>query len=291
MASSTEENRRVLLITDLDNTLWDWVHAWHASFSAMLEALSAASGVPCDVLEPEIRAVHRERGTTEYSYLLNDLPSLKERAGAVEPLVAFDPAMHALHRARREATRLYPHVRETLQRLKEHGVEIVAYTESTAYWTEWRIKYTGLDGVIDALYSAPDHSLPDGVSFDDLRWHEPAAYGLRYTEHLKVPDGIRKPSEAILRVILADRGRTPEEAVYVGDNLMKDIAMAQAVGVLDAHAKYGESHESEEYDLLKRVTHWSDDDVVREVASKETVVPSITLTTFADVLQVFLPNG
>lgn len=289
MASRTRENQRTLLVTDLDNTLWDWLHAWHVSFSAMLEALTAASGLPAEVLEPEIRAVHQRRGTTEYSHLLNELPSLRQRAGAQEPLTVYDEAMHALHKARKEATHLYPHVAETLRRIKQQGVEVVAYTESLAYWTEWRIKHTGLDGVIDVLYSSPDHDLPEGVSFEDLRWRSADQYGLRQTKHVHVPAGIKKPNEEILRSILVDRGRTPEQVVYVGDSLMKDIAMAQAVGVLDVHAAYGESHASGEYELLKRVTDWSDSDVAREsqIASDRLVVPTTTLADFAGLLEIF----
>ena len=34
----TERPRR-LLVTDLDNTLWDWFEAWYQSFSALVDAL------------------------------------------------------------------------------------------------------------------------------------------------------------------------------------------------------------------------------------------------------------
>ena len=39
-----------LLITDLDNTLWDWFAAWYESFSALLDGLVALSGVERTVL-------------------------------------------------------------------------------------------------------------------------------------------------------------------------------------------------------------------------------------------------
>jgi hypothetical protein len=42
-----------LLITDLDNTLFDWFGIWHASFSAMLDKTVELSGVPREVLEAE----------------------------------------------------------------------------------------------------------------------------------------------------------------------------------------------------------------------------------------------
>jgi len=69
--------RVTVLVTDLDNTLWDWFHAWHASFAAMLLRLSDMTGLAPSVLEGEIRRVHQLRGTTEYSLLLTELPSLR----------------------------------------------------------------------------------------------------------------------------------------------------------------------------------------------------------------------
>ncbi|MDA2810664.1 hypothetical protein O4J56_08460 [Nocardiopsis sp. RSe5-2] len=45
---------------------------------------------------------------------------------------------------------------EALGEVRRRGVPVVAYTESIAYWTEWRMRETGLDGMVDILYSSPD---------------------------------------------------------------------------------------------------------------------------------------
>jgi phosphoglycolate phosphatase-like HAD superfamily hydrolase len=290
MNSGIPSNGRSLLITDLDNTLWDWFEAWYASFSAMLTRLSEMSGVPEVVLEREIRAVHQARGTAEYSFLLRELPSLTERSRGEDPLFVYDDAMHVLNAQRKRVTRLYPMVKDTLSRLRDMGVLIVAYTESLSYWTDWRIKHTGLDGVIDILYSSPDHDMPEGATVEDIRKRPPEDYGLKATKHRHIARGIVKPSDQVLRSILRDCERDVAESVYVGDSLMKDIVMAQSVGVLDAYAKYGEVHRKPEYDLLRRVSHWSDAAIAREreLASNSEVVPTITLeNSFAEVLSLF----
>lgn len=259
----TRDLKRVL-VTDLDNTLWDWFSAWHASFSAMLEALEEDSGVPRSVLESEIRVLHQKYGTTEYSNLLSEVPSLLDAAGGVEPWRAFPRAVEALRRERRERTRPYPGVLESLSALKSAGISVIAYTESLAYWTMWRIKRTGLDGIIDVLYSAPDHDLPKGKSFERMRSQPEEAYALERTEHQHVPRGILKPNAQVLLTILDSAGFKPQEAVYIGDSLMKDVAMAQEAHVTDVHALYGEVQQHPGYDLLRRVTHWTDEDVERE---------------------------
>lgn len=256
-----------ILITDLDNTLWDWFEAWHRSFSALLDGLVSISGVDRQTLEQQIKAVHQQRGTTEYSNLIREIPALTEFAGAHDPFDVFDDALHAQNSARKHTTTLYPGVDETLQELKRRGVRIVAYTESGAYWTEWRIRHTGLDGVIDVLYSSPDHDLAAGITPGDLRTGRyTGTYGLQSTEHQQLPMGVLKPNKQVLLEILQAQGSTPAEVAYLGDSLMKDIAMAQAAGVLDVHAAYGQAQHRAEYDLLRRVTHWTDEDVAREAA-------------------------
>ena len=279
-----------LLVTDLDNTLWDWFHAWHSSFSAMLHRLGEMSGLPESILEQEIQAVHRERGTSEYSHLLNELPSLLKLHPDREPLAVYDDAMHVLNSVRKSTTKLYPGVMATLRELRDKGVPVVAYTESVAYWTEWRIRATGIDGLIDVLYSSPDHDLPHGVTVNDLRKRPADAYGLKATTHRRVPAGIIKPSAHVLDTILSDYGIQPHQAAYVGDSLMKDVAMAQQVGALDVYARYGVAYHKHDYELLRRVSHWRQEDIDRERALAEAseITPSFTLTRgFAELLDLF----
>ncbi|MFJ1583525.1 HAD family hydrolase [Streptomyces sp. NPDC088197] len=278
-----------LLVTDLDNTLWDWFGAWHASFSAMLTRLSELSEVPEEVLVDEIREVHQRRGTTEYSLLLNELPSLLNKKTRTPPLEYYDDAIHIQNRQRILHTSLYPGVMGTLHGLKEKGVRIVAYTESVAYWSEWRIKATGLDGVIEVLYSAPDHDFPTGVSTETLRTKPASDYGLNKTTHNHVPAGIIKPNTQVLSSILASYASDPHKSLYVGDSLMKDVSMAQKIGVHDAYASYGTSIDKIGYDLLRRVSHWSNADIERErrLTNGLSVIPSHTLDQFSDIMNIF----
>ena len=289
MSDGAESPIISLLVTDLDNTLWDWFHAWHASFDPMLDKLVVLSGVPRDQLEREIRVVHQRRGTTEYSFLLNELPSLQESAGGQDPMTRYDEAMHVLNAERKRCTQLYPGVLETLKTIKSRGVQVVAYTEALAFWTQWRIKHTGLDGILDVLYSAPDHDFPVGLDLAQLRRYSPSHYEMRETRPEPVPRGIVKPNERILRTILSSTGCSPQETVYVGDSLMKDVAMAQAVGVHDAYASYGFVQDRPEYGLLQRVSHWPEADVrlEQQISREPHVTPSTVLSSFGELLRYF----
>jgi phosphoglycolate phosphatase-like HAD superfamily hydrolase len=289
--STPPSNPRVsLLVTDLDNTLFDWFSMWYASFGSMLSALSEMSGLPQTVLEQEIRIVHQRRGTSEYSYLLNEIPSLQALHPGEDVATVYGEAIHRYRSARKATAALYPTVRDTLLAVQHAGVPVVGYTESREYYTTWRLRELGLDGVLDYVYSPQDHDFPDGVSPAALRSRCTEDYGLRHTQVRHTPEGVHKPSANILRSIVDAFAVPPSRVVYAGDSLMKDVAMAQSVGALDVLAEYGISQHKEGYELLRRVSHWSDEDVERERQISEAGVdpPSYRLReNFSELLELF----
>ena len=90
-----------LLVTDLDNTLWDWFEIWYNSFSSMLQTVVDLTGLDQGELEAEIRAVHQARGTAEYTYLLNELPSLQALYPGEDVAKRLDDAIYAYRSARK----------------------------------------------------------------------------------------------------------------------------------------------------------------------------------------------
>lgn len=263
------------VVTDLDNTLFDWVEMWGTSFTALLAVLLRSSGIPRDELLPEIRAVHQRHHTAEYAFLLQQLPSLKRLHPNEDVTVVYADAIQAYKDARASSLRLYPGARETLDRLKAAGCRIIGYTESQSFYSSYRIRTLGLDGVLDALFSPADHDRPD----DFKRSKPDDAYGLLRTRHEHTPPGEYKPNPDILLDILRKVDADKETSIYVGDSLMKDVAMAQDAGVRDVHAKYGEATHREVYELLRLVTHWSDEDVERErrINARGSVTPTYVL--------------
>jgi phosphoglycolate phosphatase len=248
-----------VLVTDMDNTLFDWLGMWQAAFGAMLEHLMADSGVPRATLEAEFFAIHQRHGTTEYAFAIQELPSLRARhAPDAEDLPGrYAAAIDAYRVMRRRTLALYPGVRETLRAVRAAGALVIAYTESRAYYADYRVRTLELDGALDYLYSPPDHALPEGVTASQIRRYPPEHYRLRSTVARHTREGTWKPDASVLRDILSDVGAEPAAAVYVGDSLIKDVTMAQAAGVLDVFARYGDVRSRPGYDLLRRVTHWS----------------------------------
>ncbi len=279
---------RSVLISDVDNTLFDWVRIWHAGFSAMLFQLLELSGLDEAVLLPEIRKVHQRAATSEYAFLIGELEVLHRAAGTTPVLEYYAPAIDAYRVARRQILDFYPGVEETLVELRRRGTLIICYTESLAYYSQYRFRKLGLDRLVAYLFFAARSDLPQGLSREDIRFHDPAHYTLAMTEHRFTPEGELKPNPDILLTILRDLNIRPEQAVYVGDSQHKDIWMAQQAGILDAHAAYGAAQHQEEYALLRKVSHWPDADVQRESAllSRPDIRPTSTLDRFDALLEL-----
>lgn len=280
-----------VLITDLDNTLFDWFTIWYKSFSAMLMEISRISGIPVSELTQQIKKIHQKHGTAEYAFVIEEIPALQEIYGSREDINnIFDPAIHAYRSERKKYLQLYPSVYETLKTLKNKGTLIIGYTESKEFYSNYRISKLGLDGIIDILFSPEDHSIPLGVS-------PQTSYNLKETINKHTPFGEIKPNPKILKDIINSVNAKPELCVYVGDSEMKDIAMALDAGVDAVFAKYGTTHfmsNVEGYDLLRAVTHWTDADVERERKIKEEskdIHAKYTINTFSEILNIFEFKG
>jgi FMN phosphatase YigB (HAD superfamily) len=275
------------LIVDLDNTLFDWFAVWYASFEPVYREIIRVTGLPIDKVEADIRLVHQARRTSEYSFLIEEIEALKDVREAQDIRKCFQRAFDAARHGRDQALKLYPSVFRCLWNVKKKGTKIVAYTESMAFYSAYRLKRFGLDGVIDVLFSPEDHDVPTGVSVDKLRRLPDEFYELQVTETRHTPPGELKPNPRVLLDILQVIGAKADRCAYVGDSLFKDVAMARDVGVFDIHAKYGESQRRPEYSLLQRVSHWTEADVQRErgiIAKGHTFEPSAVLKdTFAEI--------
>lgn len=276
-----------VLVTDVDNTLLDWQDLWYQTFSAMMEKVLEISGVDPATLYAEASVIHQKYGTSEYSRLLEELPSLQRLYGDNAQTVMM-PAIDAFREARRRVLALYPTVAETLTTLKAKGVVIAAFTESKAFYTNYRFRKLGLDGLVDVLYSPQDHSMPEETAA--TRHYDADTYAFKHTVHHYTPEGEEKPNPDILLDIVRDLGVSIDEVVYVGDNPLKDVFMAQQAGVTDVHAAYGSSQHKPEYELLRKVTHWTPEMVERErtALTPGSIVASHVLTdNFAQILPLF----
>ena len=226
----------------------------------------------------EFKAVHQYHGTAEYAFAIDELPSLIAAFPGEDLVKKFKGPIDAYKIEAQKHLKLYPGVKAALKRVRDSGCTIAAYTESMDIYTVYRLDLLGLDGVLDFVFTSPDHDVPVGYDSKKISSYTIKSASIRKTKHLTTPEGERKPNPHILLDIVEQVGGLPTWTAYVGDSRWKDIHMAQEAHIYECHAAYGTAHLNEEYALLKKVTDWSDDDVSKEASIDTTVVnASVTL--------------
>jgi FMN phosphatase YigB (HAD superfamily) len=280
-----------VLITDLDNTLWDWFEIWYSSFRPFLDELVHVTGIPENILKPQIKAIHEEHHTAEYSRVLQELPCLQEEFGpSFDPREKLPTVVGAYAKGRKSASRLYDGVKETLDYINQTGAKTVGFTESQSFYTIQRIRTLELDGHLELLYSTVDRRTLTSDELKQMRKNPDEYYKLRRTEARILPTNSKKPDAALLELILSNLGVNKSSVIYVGDDLHKDVSMANAAGITSVYAAYGESHKDERYGLLVDVTHWPKEDVQSQKdATGEGVRPDYVLKrSFRELLDKFV---
>lgn len=268
------------VIFDVDNTLYDFTAFYRPAFEALLEKISDKSGIDQEDLKKEFRAIHQREGTSEFVFSIQDLPSLQKLHPGEDIAEIYADAIHAFRKARKQNLKLYDGVKETLEKLKDSGTRIIAYTESPGYHAMSRLKKLGLDGIIDRVYSMPDHEMPQGVKLEDLRLYDKSNYAFAKTEMRHTTPGVLKPNPETLEGIVAELNIDADEILYVGDHLMKDVSMAKAMGLHAAHAAYGSYMGDNNYELLKQLTFWTDEMIEKEKQyhDRPQIAPDTTLS-------------
>lgn len=274
-----------LLITDLDNTLYDWVTFFSHSFAAMIKELSSQIEVPLVQLQAEFRVVHQKYGDSEKPFSILEIPSVRSKYpdhNDRELIEILDKPLHAFNMTRKKYLKLYEGVKETLVELSKCGVKVVGHTEANSINSYHRLKKLSIFDHFTHLY-ALDGALGKHPLFEK-------SFDLPYEFITLVPRSERKPNPELLLDICSAENVPISEAVYVGDSLTRDMAMAVQAGVTSVWAKYGHSYDHNCWETLVSVTHWTDEDVKREKMLKEMygeVKPDLVIENFSDILKLF----
>jgi len=263
----THKNKINFVVTDLDDTIWNWLRMWYNSFEPYLNRISSEFNVDLNLLKSEFKKIHQKYGSSEFSFIYNDLACLTDDQKELfrNENSNNKSIIHEYNSLKKNNLFLYDDVLDALKKIKSSGAIIIGFTESNAFFTKYRLKHLDLDGIFDYIYAPVDIGVPDAVykHYPEDFW-QPEITEMRYLAKDMV-----KPAPDILEIILRDFNATKDSSIYIGDKLDKDIHMANVVGVTSVYAKYGHQIENEQYELLRDVTHWKDEDVQREKEFKE----------------------
>jgi FMN phosphatase YigB (HAD superfamily) len=276
-----------LLITDLDDTIWNWFDMWYISFSNYIRNIHDTTKIPMDELKVSFKKLHQKYHSTEFSFAYKELNVIKRKDYKLFESETKDKIsiIHQYNHDKKYSLKLYASVHDTLVYLKSRGTKIVGFTETNSFFTKTRIKLLGLDGLIDIVYCPKDIGLPRSVKrfYDKNRWD------LLSTKLIEYPIDIKKPNPEILLRIISESNINPNNVLYIGDKLERDILMANSIGITSCYAKYGDSTNDKRYNLLRDVTHWTSVEVNNEIVShtKTKAVPTYTLDNYGEILKFF----
>lgn len=275
-----------LLITDLDNTLYDWVSFYSQSFSAMAEELSKEINVPLDILLSEYKVIHQRFGNSEKPFATLELPSVISYFGTNDKILLqkkLTRVFSAFSSKRNHTLKLYPTVRDTLNILRERGVKIVGHTESLEYNSLYRLYKLDVIDFFEHLYTIEDnHNLHPNPK-------NAKVISVKDDFIIRLSSAESKPNPKLLEHICLTENVDIKDAVYVGDSITKDISMAKSIGMKAVWARYGRQFAPELWEILVKITHWTDKDVEREEQLKESfsrVKPDYSINSFAEILDL-----
>src|SRR2546423_13702641 len=110
-----------LLVTDLDNTLYDWVAYFVPAFYAMVETASTLLHVSMDELLLEMKEIHQQHRSSEHPFSLLEAPTVQRKLAQLsldERKQYLNEAFHAFNRIRKQSLKLYDGVYETLESIR-----------------------------------------------------------------------------------------------------------------------------------------------------------------------------
>lgn len=280
-----------LVIVDLDNTLYDWLTYFGPAMRGLCSRLSELSGCPTQVLYQEFRDVFSRHGSVEYSFALQELPSLRRlhpNLSGPEIVNRYRGAIDIYQSRRRKYLQLYEGVARGLHELRSLGVTIFALSDAQRFHVVNRLKQLRVVDLLNGICCVADHEQdPDEVN--KIRRFPAERYDTKLERELILPAGLRKPDKRVLDWLLEQLDVSPAEAVYVGDSLIKDIPMAKAAGVYDCWAIYGTHYSVVDMATLVRVTDWPPAAVAAAIDATPDGVgirPSYIAHSFADVVKL-----
>ena len=276
----TENNMKRLLITDLDDTLYDWLGFFIPSFYAMVDEVVSITGISKSTLLAEYKDKHQYYGSVEYPFVTLKLPSIINHYKGLsenEIKCCLEEAFHRFNSVRKENLSLYEGVKSTIEKLYNDGITIIGYTESSQENGFFRLERLGIAKYFKHVYASA------------------SSYESKYpiSEKVKLVN-TKKPNKEVLLEICKCENCSIDDAVYVGDSLTKDIYMANKAGITSVLIKHPKT-ENNYYQLLVDITSWTEEDFEKErelklACESQGIKPNYIISAFDQLKEIVIQN-
>jgi len=212
------------VLFDLDNTLIDFLKLKRMCVENAVDAMiDAGLDIPKEDAIKILFSIYMDLGM-EYQRIFQDFSN---KVLGREDYKIMAAGINAYRRTKVTYLEPYPHVTATLAELSRRGIKLGIVTDAEKMQAWIRISALKLGHIFDVV-----------VTFSDT--------------------GKRKPNPAPFRRALKELSVPPEECLFVGDWVERDIAGAKSVGMKTCFAKYGavtkgKSHADYEISDIKEI--------------------------------------
>jgi FMN phosphatase YigB (HAD superfamily) len=242
--------RKRLLLSDIDNTLFNWVDYFGPSFRSMIHALARQSEFSESTLIGGFRDLYERYGTTEYSFIIQQLPLFSQHSSSDRDALVH-LATVAFGRTRRKYLQPYAGVVETLRWCRDEGYALVAITNAPMYAARSKLHRLGLSALFDGIVAWQGNDMPE----DELSVRYGGKGGRHgYMAEWPVELSERKPSTAPFVRAINEAGVDADSTWVVGDSVASDIEPALKLGARPFWARYGLTFDRRNLQTVTEVT-------------------------------------
>jgi FMN phosphatase YigB (HAD superfamily) len=274
---------KALVITDLDNTLYDYGQYFEGGLRTLVPEIITILGVTKGDAIELIRKAMEQVGNLENPWFIDRLLSTRGTTASERRVIA-QAAQRAFWVGASAALEAYPEVEQTLHHLKSVGTKVVAHTDAPIHQAIRRLRYLRLDRFIDGIVANSWFKRERFAGYYTLVTALPgfANPPRRFNVQWRLADSDLKPNSRILDRIVGLLADKKTYVLVVGDSIQRDVEPALKGGYAAAWARYGRRDVSAE-PLLQSVVHSRLPDLLTKPAIPQNCTP---IDSFGEVLEI-----
>ncbi len=269
-----------LLITDLDNTLYNWKDYYATCFRGMVHALSIKTGISEDIIINEFHNVYLNHQSIEYSFAVQEFNVFKN-CSEKELLDIINFTKNIFVKISKKNLKPYDGVKETLTWANNVGILVIGVTNATFSLAHNRLQTLGLTQKLNGLAALESFSLPN----DNLRHLNKNQNYSSKQKRWFFQTNEMKPNPSIYQKIITQLHLSPENIFVVGDSLENDIKPAKEIGAVGIWAKYGKVCLDSTNETLKKITPW-DDAKISLIEHSERIIPDFVIESYDEIMKI-----
>lgn len=280
---------RKLLITDLDNTLYNFIDFYAPVFRAMIHALSKKLNIEEQILKKEFRKVYSIRGSLEYAFSIQEIELFQSYTPEkIQELI--DLARGVMSRVRPVSLTVYDGVKETLQTLKKDGIYIAAASNAPFYQAVNRLRQLHIEHLFDALVCWEGPQIPeDSFTTKSIENKQKKIAQTRIPKVWQLPKERLKPNAYSYELLISEFKVERKFSYVVGDSIAKDVYPAIEIGANGVWAKYGEKVVEKNLATILEISNW-DSAKINAIYKEKHEAPKRVINSFAEILSIIEPN-